>query len=61
MNWLKRLFRKRRQHSRYVMNLEMATFVQTRDFLKLHTPVISAKDYNALPDDLKELFVKVGK
>ena len=66
MNWLRKMFGKRkRQTGRWVMDVDsMITVEHTHalyTFLKRDTPVITAAQYNKLPDEVKKLFVRVGK
>ena len=61
--WIMKLFGRKRRVRHYVMNAQVIW--EDHDaldtFIKTHTPVITAAQYNRLPDDVKKLFVKVGK
>lgn len=56
MKWFRNLFKKRQR--RYVLNVqrEMPT-EYLLEVLRLHTPVISAAQYNRLAPELQKLFV----
>ena len=62
--WLARMMGGGKRQRRYVMVVSRDQMLEDVDayaaFLLKHTPVIGAKDYNALPSDVKKLFVKVG-
>ena len=63
---LRKLFGKtKRQHGRWVMNMEATTSVSGASafdqYIKDNTPVITAAQYNKLSPECKRLFVKVGK
>ena len=61
MKWFRGLFKRRRQHTRFCLNvhkdLPLADLIL---ILRAHTPVISAREFNRLPPSLRGYFVKMG-
>ena len=62
--WLARMMGGRRQTGRWVMNvpekIQPNEFYALLQFLQKNTPIITAAQYNRLPDECKKLFIKVG-
>ena len=61
--WLKSLFtRKTKRQRRYVLNIQREMPLEyLLEVLRLHTPVLSAAQFNKLPPELKKLFVPSRK
>lgn len=63
ITWLKSWFRKApKRQKRYVLNLQRNMPDEyLLQLLRLHTPVISAREFNKLPEHLRAMFVPCRK
>lgn len=62
LQWFRNLFAKPKRQRRYVLNVQRDMPLEyLLRLLQIHTPVLSAKEYNKLPPHLKELFVPSRK